>query len=86
MFTVVWTNRALDKLADKYVELDLSEQDALGAKIDALNHRLHRDPSDEGESRAAGYRVTFVEDLTIRFTIEPDEMVVRVYGVRRRGE
>lgn len=47
MFTVVWTNRALDKLADRYVGLDLSNQDRLAAEINALNHRLHRDPSEE---------------------------------------
>jgi len=44
MFTVVWTNRALDRLADMYVALDLTGQDRLAAKFDALNHRLSRDP------------------------------------------
>lgn len=55
MFTVVWTNRALDRFADMYVVLDLADQGRLAAKIDALNHRLAEYPADEGESRAAGY-------------------------------
>jgi len=86
MFTVKWTQRALNQLADFYVAMDLPGQDRLGAKIDALNRRLSRDPMDEGESRAGNYRVTFVEDLTIRFTVDPDDRVVRVYAVHRRGQ
>ena len=85
MFTVTWTNRALDSLASVYVDLDLAGQDRLAGRIDALNHRLAQDPAEEGESRTAGYRVTFLENLTIRFTIDPETMVARVYAVRRRG-
>ena len=54
MFTVVWANRALDTLAEVYVGLDLAAQDRLAARIDSLNHRLARDPSQEGESRTRG--------------------------------
>jgi hypothetical protein len=85
MFTVVWTNRALNRLADTYVGLDLIGQDRLAAQIDALNHRMHRDPLDEGESRAGDYRITFVDGLTVRFIVDSDGRVVRVYNLRRRG-
>jgi len=85
MFTVVWTSWALDKLAEDYVVMDLPGQDRLAAKIDALNHRLAQNPLDEGESRTGNYRVTFVEFLTVRFTVDLEDRVARVYDVRRSG-
>ena len=85
MFTEVCTKRALDRLADLYVRPDLAGQDRFAARIDTLNHRLAQDPVDDGESRTGAYRITFVDDLTVRFTVDLDDRVVRVYDVRRRA-
>jgi len=85
MFTVAWAHRALNKLADLYVGVDLAGQQRLAASIDALNRRLAQKPIDEGESRTGNYRITFVEGLTIRFTVDLADRLVRVYAVHRRG-
>jgi hypothetical protein len=51
MFTVEWTDYALDQLADVFVSLDLNTQDQLSKAVEVLNRRLAIDPLDEGESR-----------------------------------
>jgi ParE toxin of type II toxin-antitoxin system, parDE len=84
MFTVKWTHRALDQLAELYVAADLPTQDRLARLIDALNHRLAADPLNEGESRTDNYRVSFVDGLVVRFTVDSTASVVRVYAIRGR--
>jgi hypothetical protein len=54
MFAVIWTNYALDLLADVFVTLDLATQDQLAAGLDALNHRLTADPRLPRGSLGAG--------------------------------
>ena len=85
MFTVMWSDRAMDQLADIFVVTDLPGQDHLTTLIDGPNRRLARDPMDEGESRTGNYRVTFIGDLTVRFSVDAQSPIVRVNGVRRRG-
>lgn len=85
MFTVMWSDMAMDQMADIFVVTDLPGQDHLTTLIDGLNRRLARDPRDEGESRTGNYRVTFIGDLTVRFAVDPQSRIVRVNGVRRRG-
>ena len=85
MFAVVWTDYALDLLADVVVSLDLAMQDQLTSAIETLNRRLQSDPLDEGESRNSPYRVTFVGSLGILFRVEAANGVVRVTEVRWYG-
>jgi hypothetical protein len=85
MFAVIWTDYALDRLADVFVSLDLLTQDQLTAEIDALNHRLASDPLREGESRTSPYRMTFAGSLGVLFRVETSNGVVRVTEVKWHG-
>ena len=85
MFVVIWTDRALDRLADIVVAVDLTTQDRITGAVEALNRRLARDPLVEGESREGTYRLTFVEDLAVRFRVDSTKHVVRVTEIQHRG-
>jgi hypothetical protein len=85
MFAVVWTDYALDLLADVVESLDLASQDQLTSAIETLNRRLASDPLDEGESRNSPYRVTFVGSLGVLFPVEAANGVVRVTEVKWHG-
>ena len=83
MFTVIWKHVALDTLADIVVSLDRPTREPLVRAVDGFNHRLGNDPMIEGESRDGIYRVTFVDLLFVRFSVEEDERIVRVLELKR---
>ena len=85
MLVVKWTDYALDLLADVIVSLDLATQDQLTATIEALNRRLATDPLDEGESRNAPFRLTFVGALGVLFRVDATNGVVQVTEVKWYG-
>jgi len=85
MFAVEWTDYALDLLADVFVSLDLAAQDQLTAAIEALNRRLATDPLDEGESRNAPFRLTFVGSLGVIYRVDATHGVVQVTEVKWYG-
>jgi hypothetical protein len=85
MFAVDWADYALDQLADIFVSLDLAIQDQLTAAIEALNRRLATDPLDEGESRNASFRVTFLGSLGVLFRVDAAKGEVEVTEVRWYG-
>lgn len=79
--TVVWTEAALDTLADMYAELHLFEQRALAQTVERINRDLEDDPSSHGESREGGVRVWFTGPLVVTFRLEAGS-VVRVGRVK----
>jgi hypothetical protein len=85
MFGADWADYALDQLADVFVSLDLATQDQLTAAIEALNRRLATDPLDEGESRNAPFRVTFVGSRGVLFRVDAAKRAVQVTEVRWYG-
>jgi plasmid stabilization system protein ParE len=85
VFTLSWSNKALDDLADIYVAAEPTERVRIAAGVDALNARLRSDPLDEGESRSGGTRVTFPALLTVIFHVSEPQREVRVTRVRRYG-
>jgi hypothetical protein len=85
MYTLVWRERALDRLADIYVAVDPATRAAIAAGVIALNKRLAADPLHEGESRYGGYRVTFTQSLAVSFHVNVADRIVRVTSVVRSG-
>lgn len=85
MFALVWSNRALDQLAELYVEATPEERKRMAAGVDALNARLRADPLNEGESRAGGIRVTFPALLMVAFVVNEKDQLVYVARVKRYG-
>jgi hypothetical protein len=85
MFTVEWTDYALDQLADVFVSLDLNTQDQLSKAVEVLNRRLAIDPLDEGESRNGPFRLTYAGPLGILFRVNTAKGEVQVTEVKWHG-
>ena len=85
MFTVIWLDAILDKLADLYVAAGPDERQRMADGVDALNRRLAARPLDEGESRDGSLRITFTGLLAVRFRVNQADRTVRVVGVSRFG-
>ena len=86
MFTVVWSEAALETLATIYVTLDLRQQDRVAAAVAALNARLANAPFDEGESRSGPSRITFIDRLAVTFWVNEPGRSVRVTAVAAFGK
>jgi hypothetical protein len=83
-----WTKKTLDKLADHYVTLSLTEQDGVEACVHRINASLAVNPMAFGESRSEDERIWFVDPLVIRYMINSDDDTVVVTDVtflKRRG-
>ena len=85
MFALLWVEYAMNGLADVYIAASPEERERIAAGVEAVNARLRTDPSDEGESREGGGRITFPPLLAVGFHVSEDERVVQVRGVRRYG-
>lgn len=82
MFRVDWLQSALDELAALWTTADSNRRAAITAATEAIEQRLKRDASGEGESRSAGRRITFAAPLAVTFQIEPDGITATVLHVR----
>ncbi len=78
MFTLVWTEHALDDLADVWVSVDVSTRDRIEAAVRRLNAELQDDPFLVGESRVDNRRIGFAGPLVVMFRIDEVARVVRV--------
>ena len=83
MFTVTWLDVAMDRLANMYIELDLTAQGRLADEIEKFNRQLSLDPLSIGESREDNTRVAFVDIVVLRFEIDQFDMNVRVTTLKR---
>jgi plasmid stabilization system protein ParE len=82
MFALIWSNTALDQLADAYVAADPVEREQMAAGIESLNTRLRDDPLAVGESRVGAYRVEFVPRFAVLFHVSEADRIVRVVRLR----
>lgn len=86
-YTVQWSRRALDAVAQLW--LDNSDQRAEITQATATVDRiLLMNPHEQGESRADDRRILFVPPLVVIFRAQADHNLVRVLNVRhlkRRG-
>ena len=78
MFEVTWRDAALDDLADAWVRADVGTRDVLEAAVNSLNARLAADPTEEGESRPDGRRITFEMPAVVIFRVNVQARTVRV--------
>jgi len=85
MFRVEWLQSALDELMIQWMQANATQRQAITTASHAIDQRLGNDPSNEGESRPGGRRITFVAPLAIRFRIEADGQTVTVLHVRLFG-
>ena len=85
MYTLRWLASKLDALADLYVTLSVEDRARLASAVEALNARLRSNPNDEGESRANGFRITFIPFLSVAFRINEGKRTVDVTSILRFG-
>jgi hypothetical protein len=81
MFALVWTEHALDDLADVWVAVDPPTRDRIEAAINRLNADLRDDPNEVGESRDNKRRIAFAGPLVVVFQVNDVARVVRVNHV-----
>ena len=73
-FTVVWTQRASDQLAQLW--LDSDKREAVTSAADAIDRQLRDDPDDKGSIATEKTREFFEPPLRILFSVrEPDRIV-----------
>jgi hypothetical protein len=82
MFRVVWLQVAVDELMTLWMQSDSDLRQAITAASHTVDQRLANDPLNEGESRPAGSRITFVAPLAVRFHIDAAAQTVTVLHVR----
>jgi hypothetical protein len=82
MFRVEWLQVALDELTTLWTGADATDRQGITTASHEIDQRLSNDPSNEGESRSPGCRITFVPPLAIRFQIEADGRTVTVLQIR----
>jgi hypothetical protein len=64
---VLWSDTALDRLADLYVTAAPTERDEVVAAAEAVYRELGAESAERGESRGGRVRVTFFGRLTVFF-------------------
>ena len=82
MNLVVWRDRALDQLADIWVQAAAADRPAIETAIEQINRILRDDPASQGESRAGNWRVMFQRPLSIVFTFNSNARKVIVSSVK----
>ncbi len=88
MFQVDWLQTALNELAAVWAGADSAQRKAITAANHAIDRRLERDPTNEGESRGPRRRILFQVPLAITFEVDPQRRVVRVlptWVIRKEG-
>lgn len=80
IYTVIWTNAALNALADIYNwATDKAAVTAASHRLDvALRRNAHQKGVDQGT-----FRVLEEPPLRIAFTVDPADCMVRVFWARR---
>ena len=78
MFALVWTEHALDDLADVWVTVDAETRDRIEVAVNRLNVELRADPYQVGESRENDRRIGFADSLVVSFRVDRTERTVRV--------
>lgn len=87
IFFVVWTQAALNELADLWVRGDSILRKQITAAANAIDEELKLKPDEKGESRGNDDRVFFVYPLGVQFDIDHSRSTVRVFhlwDIRRK--
>ena len=83
MFAVVWTNQALDELADIWVGATPELRDRIEASVRRLGRQLQENPAALGESRDDNRRVAFDPPVAIIYRVDTAGRSVLVTHVWR---
>jgi plasmid stabilization system protein ParE len=65
----LWTESALDLLADIYAGLGLDDQREMARQVEQMNTQLASNPEELGESRPGGRRIWFPGPVVLSFRI-----------------
>lgn len=78
MFRVVWSERALNELAEIWMRSETSQRQALTRASHAADQRLRDDPFGSSESREGDVRVMFEAPMGFTFKVDQDAGTVLV--------
>jgi hypothetical protein len=84
MYHIEWLQSALEELAAVWTPANSELRRAITAS-NMIEQRLWHNPRNEGESRAAGRRLTFIPPLAAIFRIEDDNQTVTIEHVQLFG-
>ncbi len=80
-FTVMWTSKAEEHLANIWIFAD--DRQAIVAAAARLDAQLATNPLECGESRTENWRIAFEAPLGIDFRVFPENRRVQVLAVWR---
>jgi hypothetical protein len=83
MFDLIWTDYALDELADIWVRCSPPERDEVASAVQRLDPQLVRDPMAVGESRGGNRRVAIEPPIVVWFVVSAPDRTVRVNHVSK---
>ena len=85
MYAVVWVTSTLDDLRNIRASLDLDDAalETVTASLQEIAARLRANPLEEGESRNADERISFVAPLGFTFRVTAEERMVTVLNLWR---
>lgn len=78
-WTVVWMASAERALASLWMKSEKRQQ--LTDAVNLIEARLKLKPLEEGESRAAPFRVTYEVPIGVLFAVNPDDRLVTVVRI-----
>jgi hypothetical protein len=82
-FQVVWGQRAVNDLAEIWLQGDSTLRQAVTQATHTIAHGLRDDPFETSKSREGEDRVTFASCLGVLFAVDLDLRIVRVEHVWR---
>jgi hypothetical protein len=80
-FTVQWSRRALDAVAQLWLDNPDGRAEITNATT-ATDQLLKFDPGEKGESRGGDRRILFVPPLVVIFRVDSNTTTVRVLDAR----
>ena len=79
MYRVEWLPSEEKDLAKLWN--DSKARDKVAAAADAIDDALARNPKDFGESREGKTRIAFMKPLALRFSIDEEASLVRLWDI-----
>ena len=81
MYTVTWSQFALDSLAATWIGLSPDDRRQLSESVRLTDLHLRKNASRMGESQLGKARILFVEKLGLEFNVEELDRRVEVFRV-----
>ena len=81
MYTVTWTQAALDSLAAEWIGASATDRQQLSESVRLTDLHLRQNAPRIGESRVGTARILFVEKLGLEFNVDELDRRVEVFRV-----